>query len=171
MPDSTNSNPLVDPGFAEVFKEWEPKGLKPKHLVMCEYHMAGMNNREIARRLQMHEVTVGLVLRSDLAREYCAGRVDDLNHQLHGQFRHVVDNLEAALTADSIDTRLKATDMWFRAHGRYSQKEDKRGGPVSAEAVVQELLERAKFVQVNIDNRRVETKRPADDFSFLERTE
>jgi hypothetical protein len=151
---------------------WEPKGLSKQHLVMCEYHLAGMTNREIAARLGYHEMSVGLVLRSEKAQEYLAGRVQDLNNELQGQFRKVVRNLGAALDHESPDVNLKATDMWFRAHGRYAPKSAARDeGPVSAEDVVSKLLERAKIVQVNIDNRRVTQDEPPpalDDYSFLE---
>jgi hypothetical protein len=150
--------------------EWAPKGLSGKHLTMCEYHLAGFTNREIGAVLGMHELSVGNILRSQAAKQYIQTRIDDMSEKLHAQFGQVVENMKEGLSHASIDVRRSFTDMWFKAHGRYNPKSAAKDGPITAEDVVAKLLESAKNVQVNIDNRKYEGPPPADDdFSFLGR--
>lgn len=160
---------LIDLKEGEL-PEWAPKDLSGKHLVMCEYYLAGFGYREIGAVLGYHEGYVGQILRSPVAKSYIAQRIEDLNTELHGQFRQVVKNMTEALAAESPDIRLKATEMWFKAHGRFAPKKAGTDGPVSAEEVVQRLLEHAKTVNINIDNRRVDKPPPTvDNFDFLEK--
>ena len=152
---------------------WAPKRLSGRHLVMVEYHLAGMTNREIAETLGMHEVSIGLVLRSPPAQDYILSRVNDLNNEFHAKFRKVVDTFEEALNHESIDVKLKASDMWLKAHGKYQPKHKDQEKQLTAEDVIASLLKGAKNVQINVDQRTTLSDLPPalDDFSYLERTE
>lgn len=163
--------------------EWAPKDLSGPQLLMCEYHMAGMTCQEIGTILGYHKVHVGVVLRSPAARKYIASRVEDLDAELHSQYHKVVRNISQSLDDESVDVKLKATEMWLKTHGKFARagSEGSGGGRVSAEEVVQKLLEHASSVNINIDNRQVHnhsSESPStlggpdgsdlDDYSFLE---
>lgn len=144
----------LPPETPQARPPWAPKRLSGRHLIMCEYHLAGYTNREIAENLGMHEVTVGLVLRSPPAQDWLLARVGDLDAEFHGQFRKVVRNMGQALDHESTDVKLKASEMWLKAHGKFNPK-SKEERTLTAEDVIQTLLSSAKTVQFNIDNRRL----------------
>lgn len=150
---------------------WAPKTLSGRHLIMIEYHLAGMTNKEIAEALGMTAVCVGMVLRSPPAREWMAGRIDDLNTELHGMFAKVVAGFDEALGHESIDIKLKAMDMWLKSHGRYAHKKDEKDR-VTVEDVIKRLFDHAESVTVNVDNRQVHVHDgpppSGDKFDFLE---
>lgn len=156
--------------------EWAPKELNGRHLLMCEYHLSGMTNKEIGTLLGYHHVHVGVVLRSPAAKKYIDTRVQDLDAELHGMYHQVVSNFREALADESVDVRMRATEMWLKTHGRFARAGGvEKGGKVSAEEVVRKLLERVSQVNINIDNRQVHNHehvepppRTEDDFSFLE---
>lgn len=135
--------------------DWAPKELNTRHMMMCEYRMAGMKYSEIGTLLGYHPVYVGRILSSPAAKKYIAQRIQDLDEELHGQYHQVVENVRTALVDDSVDVRMKATEMWFKAHGRFARGGAQSEERVSAEEVVQKLLERAASVNINIDNRSV----------------
>lgn len=148
---------------------WAPKSLSARHLVMCQYHMAGFTNIEIAQHLGMTPVSVGMVLRSQLARDWMTTQVEDMNMEFQSLFVKVVKNMRAALDHDSIDVQMKAMDMWLKANGRYQPKKDATEG-LTIEDVIKRL--HAGHVQINVDNRQVHTNGdpPAsrrDSFDFL----
>ena len=171
-----NTTPSVNASLTDgdLPPAWAPKGLSGRHLTMIEYHLAGFTNREIAQHLGMHEVSVGLVLRSPPAREYMAERMDDLNLEFHGKFRKVLETFDEAFSHDSVEIKMRAAEMWLKAHGRYKPAPPQES-TLTAEQVVAKLLEGAKNVQVNIDNRSMPSSGdgapPRENYSFLESAE
>jgi len=143
---------------------------------MCEYHLNGFTNREIAAVLDMHEVTIGMVLRSPAARAYCEERLGDLNTQFNGQFAKVLETFQEAFRSESIDVRIKAADMWLKSHGRYQPKREEEKH-LTVEDVIAKLLKSGGgsvhvAVSAGEDGRIAPVDPPkADDFSFLERAE
>lgn len=149
---------------------WAPKNLSGRHLVMLEYHLAGFTNKEIAQELGMTEVRIGQVIRSPAAQAWIEGRIGDMNAELQGQFHKVVRNLSEALNHESVDVRLKANDMWLKAHGRYAPKKAEGENRMTVEDVITRLLNGTKKVEVNIDNRQIHMSEPPasrDSFAFL----
>ena len=154
--------------------EWVPRELNARHVLMCEYHLGGMTNKEIGTLLGYNHMHVGVVLRSPAARKYLSERLEDLDTELRGQYTQVIQNLREGLTDESIDVKLRTTELWLKAHGKLARAgSTDNGDKVSAEEVVQKLLERASSVNINIDNRQVHnhTEPPLpepDDYSFLD---
>lgn len=135
--------------------EWAPKDLSTRHMMMCEYRMAGMKHSEIGALLGYHPVYVGRILSSPAAKKYIAQRIQDIDDELHGQYHQVVENMRTALLDESVDVRMRATELWMKAHGKFARAGAQSEERVSAEEVVQKLLERAASVNINIDNRSV----------------
>ena len=145
-------------------ERYNPKKLRPTHLVMIEYHLAGCTYKEIADHLGCTDIAVGLVLRSEIAKEYIRGRVDDLNNEFQGLFRKVIDAVKGGLEHPDPEISLKAADKWLKAHGRYAPKKDGTAAP-TAEDIIAQILARRGDVTVNIDNRHQYSYRGGSDGS------
>lgn len=165
-PDDAHNPPAKEAGgetdpLLEVDQEggvslpaWQPLKLSARHLMMIELHLQGFKNTDIADILKCHEVTVGLVLRSQPAQDILRERVEHVNLDFQAQFRQVVDTFADALSPEAaIDVRLAAADKWLKAHGHYQPKEKKKAeGKLTIEDVISEM--KAGTVTINVDNRK-----------------
>lgn len=131
-------------------KVWRPSNLKPHHQAICELALVGTELTEIARRFNMHKVSISWVLRKPECREYMQTRINDLTMELRERlFQPAVSAIADGLSSEDIDVRLKAADMFLRSQGLYAKKTDETN-KMTAEDLVAQLL-KSKNVQVNIN--------------------
>ena len=107
--------------------------------------MAGLRNKDIAKRLGSASQTVVNVLQSDAARDVIVAAMERYYTDFMELAPSAVSALRDSLQEESNpDLRLRAAGMWFKGAG-WEQRE--RTG--SAEAEVRQILIQAENVQLN----------------------
>ncbi len=136
-----------DLGVRKKTGELKLKRLKPLHREMIAMHLSGMPSTEIAAGLDVAYVTVCRILNDPLAVELINGfsemskkEFDALRFKANAALRDGLDHT-------SIQTRLRAADLFSKRAGDYHPREVDDGD--TAEDVIQRLLN--LNLQVNVE--------------------
>lgn len=146
------------------FDKWQPTRLDGDHMHMLHMHLAGFSNKEIAEEMGCTPQHVSNVVTSDLGRAFIQDRINGLDAEFYGLYDKAIHAIRRGLDDSDTTIALSAADKWLRAHGKYAKSDGERK-PVSAEDIVQKLLERGAVQQVNISDSNVIVGTPANPAS------
>jgi hypothetical protein len=114
------------------------KELSGKHLRCINLHLAGVKGYAIAQEMDMTEAWVSTVLNDPLAMGEIRQRFVDVDNEMYAKATAKIDD---AMDSADIALALRASEMVWRARGRFDKKETIR---TSAEDVVARMLELAE---------------------------
>jgi len=141
-----------------------PNGARPltkltgKHLTCINYHLAGVKQGLIAERMNMTPAWVSMVLSDPLSQELIKRRFLEMDGELRALLPQAIQTLRDGLSptmevlvqdeagdmvprvvTTPMETRLSATDKFFKSQGYYTPK-DKGTAGITAEDIVKEML-------------------------------
>lgn len=133
-------------------KRWNPKKLSQKHKTALTLYAQGMRLAEIHAVTGVSQVSLDLLVLSDLGRQYLAHMESLLDSRLRNLYGASVDAIEDQLKNGSGADKLKAAQLQMRAIGKLGGGEDEKE---SAEDVVQRIMqmnvEGDLNIQVNVE--------------------
>jgi hypothetical protein len=141
-----------------------PSGARPlsklsgKHLTCINYHLAGVKQGIIAQKMNMTPAWVSMVLSDPLSQELIKKRFLEMDGELRALLPQAIQvlreglaptmevlaqdeagNLVPKTVTTPMETRLSATDKFFKSQGYYTPK-DKGAAGITAEDIVREML-------------------------------
>lgn len=138
-------------------KYYQPKGWTSRHELICDLHMVGYDNREIAKKLELSEGRVSVILSDARADEYIrqqrATARKSLGEDILGSLEGLAPGAIAAIKDDIQMPVMNSKDRAVRQRASFNVLASLGYGPVNKnlnanvgnkETVPQELVERSE---------------------------
>ena len=109
------------------------------HAVLS-YHMAGYSVQEISELTGYATPSIYKILSDDRVRGIRQQLLASLDDEFEAQYRDVLNIVKELLASSDPDIKLKAVDMWMKAHGKYKQAGSAGQTNVTAENVVMQIM-------------------------------
>lgn len=95
--------------------------LRPIHRRIILLHLMGLSQLDIVSITGHSSGAISRILRDPLSRPYMDAHISMTNQELESLLGLAVDAVRTGLMSDSETTRLKASDHFFKATGRYGE--------------------------------------------------
>lgn len=115
------------------------KRLTGRHRTIIGLHLKCLSNSDISLLTGYSEAWISTMLRDPLSQSYISSAIKGVEQELEALAPLAVDAVRQGLQSNSETTRLKASDRFFRATGRYNN--DLADGKETAEDVIARALD------------------------------
>ena len=118
------------------------KTLNPRHIKAIQLHLQGSSLKEISERTCLSIWWISRILRSEPAKRLIAEYNAYFDQEFKALYTGSITAIREGLENPDIHVRLKAADMYLKAHGKYMDRQ--KGREKSAEDVIRQIIEMQK---------------------------
>lgn len=140
----------------QTYRFHRPTTLKDRQPVPLRWrtvlalHLSGKKPKEVMEATGYSSAMYYRILRHPLVEGMRQQLLADTQRDFEALYPKVVENLRQQLDEVDPKIQLEAQNQWFRASGKFAPKKEEAGGQVTAEALVQQLLNQTVNVNVNL---------------------
>lgn len=124
------------------------KKLNPRHSKAVQLHLQGATLREISERTGLSVWWLSRILKSEPAKRLIAEYNDYFDQEFKALYTGSISAIREGLEDPDINVRLKAADMYLKAHGKYMDRQ--KGREKSAEDVIRQIFEIKKTLKPEV---------------------
>ncbi len=120
--------------------------MTPKVKQALRLYASGMDSRTISEELKISQKRLWNILGTKEAKEFLDKFYRELDEYFKNQYLLVINSIRDGLLDPEIKTRLEASTLWLKAHGKFSQKVEVK---VGAEEQVEKMLYQEEVIDAD----------------------
>ena len=122
------------------------KSLNPRHIKAIQLHLQGATLNEISEQTGFSVWWICRILKSKPAQRLIAEYQEYFDQEFKALYTGSIRAIREGLEDPDINVRLKAANMYFKAHDKYRDRQKNQGA--SAEDVIRRILEIQKVAKL-----------------------